>query len=110
MRVESSIPERPLYIKEQTETREFAPGSAPNFRNPMTGIDFPNHTQRYRPGDVRDRFGWLKGLVRALENLLRFFNLETQSSPVRGAHNPLVPGSSPGEPTISITFNSLLTS
>ena len=91
----------------RTPQPTLGPGSVPNFTNSMTGIDFPNRTQRYRPGEVRDRFGWLPGSVRASGNYLRFFSFRTHRPTVTGTHNPLVPGSSPGGPTNSIAINDL---
>jgi hypothetical protein len=41
------------------------------------------------------------------EKPLRFFSFLQQQQRVSGTHNPLVPGSSPGGPTISIKFMAL---
>ena len=61
-----------------------------------------NHLQIFRANcspTVRYRFGPRRKAESPKENPLGFLSFLTQKRSVRGTHNPLVPGSSPGGPT-----------
>lgn len=86
---------------------QFGPGSVPNRRNSMTHIGFRSGAEQYRPKGVRHRFGRFGPSDGFREKPLRFFCLVNNELPLRGAHNPLVAGSSPAGPTNPIAFNAL---
>ena len=75
----------------------------------MCPINFSaQHTPDFRPS-VRDTFGRDRSSDWTPENRSVFFDFQDQKRWDTVTHNPLVPGSSPGGPTISIGIHKLMT-
>jgi hypothetical protein len=78
-------------------------------RNSMCPIKFSaQHTPRFRPF-VRDKFGTERSSGGTPEKRLVFFGFLARVRWDTVTHNPLVPGSSPGGPTISLGIHRLMT-
>ena len=87
---------------------QFGPVRSVRTRNPMCPITFsPRHALGFLLS-VRDKFGRDRQSEGAPKKLLCFFGFLPRSRCDSVTHNPLVPGSSPGGPTISHRIHQLM--
>ena len=101
MRSTSICSRMPPYPPRATDFGKLGPVRSFRTRNSMCPVGFSaSHAPCYRPG-ARDNFGRGCGSGGTSKKLLCFFGFLPRSQCDSVTHNPLVPGSSPGGPTIS---------
>jgi hypothetical protein len=95
-------PGRTLPCPRLNRPSELGPVRSVRTRNSMSPIDFSTSQSSEVQPCVRDRFGTERSSGGTPENRLGFFDFQEQMRCETVTHNPLVPGSSPGGPTISL--------